>query len=160
MFRALVPALLMLATVAGCDRRAGSVSCGLDALTGALAVKQSFAEGHLLTALPDSAPTSLAVRLVAGPAWSASVTSDSTARWRVVTHGAVSRDAQVGYGVAVIDYHDHVLGVLAFNGHSVRGAPDLGTLVIGDTAVPLLGVRLDPAAIQSPRCPVFPDSLR
>jgi hypothetical protein len=161
MFRPLLPvAAVLFASVAGCDRRTGSASCGLDALTGALAVKQSFAEGHVLTALPDSAPPSLAVRLVVGPAWNASVTSDSGSRWRVMTHGTVSREAQVGYGVAIVDYHDNVLGVLAFNGHSVRGAPALGTLVIGDTVVPLLGVRIDPAAVQSPRCPIFPDSLR
>jgi hypothetical protein len=150
-------ALLILA--AACSRKAGSASCGIEALTRPLAVKQSFAEGNVLTTVPDETPATLAVRLVAGPAWQGTVAKDGTG-WRVSTHGVVSKEAHVGYGVLVIDFHDAPLGVLAFDGHSVAGAPDLGTLAIGDTVVPLLGVRIDPRVLQDPPCPVFPDSLR
>lgn len=155
-----VAGALLIAGAGACNRGAGSASCGIDALTGPLAVKQSFAEGHLLLDLPSVAPATLAVRLVAGPAWHATVTSDSLGHWHVIARGTVDRAAQIGYGVAVIDFHDDALGVLAFDGHTVRGAPDLGTLAIGDTIVPLLAVRIDPAAIQSAKCPLFPDSLR
>lgn len=150
-------ALLVLA--AACTRNAGSASCGIAALTRPLAVKQSFAEGNVLTVVPDATPATLAVRLVAGPAWRGSVAKDGTG-WRITTHGTVSKEAHVGYGVLVTDFHKAPLGVLAFDGHTIAGAPHLGTLTIGDTVVPLLGVRIDPQAMQDPKCPVFPDSLR
>jgi hypothetical protein len=155
-----VAGTLLIVGAGACDRSTGSAGCGIDALTGPLAVKQSFAEGHSLLDLPSVAPATLAVRLVAGPAWHATVTSDSVGHWHVAARGSVDRAAQIGYGVAVIDFQDRTLGVLAFDGHTVRGAPDLGTLAIGDTTVPLLGVRIDPAAVQSTSCPLFPDSLR
>lgn len=150
-------ALLMLA--AACTRTPGSASCGIEALTRPLAVKQSFAEGNVLTVVPDATPANVAVRLVAGPAWRGTVAAEGSG-WRVTTHGTVSGSAHVGYGVLVVDFHGTPLGVLAFDGHSVAGAPALGTLAIGDTVVPLLGVRIDPQVLQDPRCPVFPDSLR
>lgn len=146
--------------LAGCGGAAGSASCGIEALTGPLAVKQSFAEGHALTEVPSVAPSGLPVRLVAGPAWHATVAGDSANRWRVTVHGTVAPEAHIGYGVLVVDYHNASLGVLAFDGQTVRGASNLGVLVVGDSTVPLLGVRLEPGAIQSARCPVFPDSLR
>ena len=113
----------------------------------------------MLTAVPDATPANVAVRLVAGPAWRGTVAAEGSG-WRVTTHGTVSGRAHVGYGVLVVDFHGTPLGVLAFDGHSVAGAPALGTLAIGDTVVPLLGVRIDPQVLQDPRCPVFPDSLR
>lgn len=145
--------------LAACTRNTGSASCGIAALTRPLAVKQSFAEGNVLTVVPEATPATLTIRLVAGPAWRGSVAKDGTG-WRVTTQGAVSREVQAGYGVLVVDYHDAPLGVLVFDGHAVAGAPALGTLAIGDTVVPLLGVRIDPQMLRDPKCPVFPDSLR
>jgi hypothetical protein len=150
-------ALLMLA--AACTRVPGSASCGIQALTRPLAVKQSFAEGNVLTAVPSATPATEADLLVAGPAGRGTVAAEGSG-WRVTTHGAVSGRAHVGYGVLVVDFHDAPLGVLAFDGHAVAGAPTLGMLAIGDTVVPLLGVRVDPQVLQDSRCPVFPDSLR
>jgi hypothetical protein len=162
MFRPPVFALgtLLLASLGACDKNAGSVSCGLDAFTAPLVVKQSFGKGAVLTAVPDAAPAALPVRLVTGPAWRGTVTTSESGAWLVTTHGTLAKEAHVGYGVLVIDYENRPLGVLAFDGQTVRGAPDLGKLAIGDTVVPLLGVRISAAAIQNVACPVFPDSLR
>lgn len=161
MFRTSAQALctLVFATLTACDRSGGSVACGLDALTGPLAVKQSFAEGQSLTTMPGVVPSGLPVRLVAGPAWHGTVL-DSAGRWQVTTHGTVSKQASVGYGVLVVDYHDTPLGVFAFDGRNIVGASKLGTLAIGDTIVPLLAVRVNPAVLQHTTCPFFPDSLR
>jgi hypothetical protein len=161
MFRTSAPAVcaVLIAALTACDKSAGSVACGLDALTGPLAVKQSFAEGQSLTTLPDSVPAGLPIRLVAGPAWHGSIV-DSAGRWHVTTHGTVSKQASVGYGVLVVDYADHPLGVFAFDGRSIVGASKFGTLAIGDTIVPLLAVRVNPAVLQHTSCPFFPDSLR
>ncbi len=113
-----------------------------------------------MTAVPDLAPKGLPVRLVAGPAWHGTIDPDGKGGWNVKTHGTVAREAHVGYGVVVFDDHDAAVGVLAYDGRSIRAASDLGTLAIGDTIVPLLGVRIDPALIQNAKCPLFPDSLR
>lgn len=162
MFRTMVRTVstLLLAWLGGCDESAGSVACGLDAFTGPLAVKQSFAQGHSLMTLPEIAPAGLPVRLVAGPAWHGTVVSEHADRWQVTTRGIVAKEAHVGYGVLVVDYQNHALGVFAYDGRTISGAPDLGTLAIGDTIVPLLGVRIDSAALQQTKCPFFPDSLR
>ena len=122
-------------------------------------MKQSFAEGQALTTVPEGTPAGLPIRLVAGPAWHGTV-SDSAGRWHVTTHGTVSKRASVGYGVLVVDFHSNPLGVFAFDGRTIVGAPTLGTLAIGDTIVPLLGVRVSPAALKQTKCPFFPDSLR
>ena len=159
MFRLPVLALGLL-LLAGCDRNAGSVSCGIDAFTGPLVVKESFAGGAALTAAPELMPSGLPVRLVAGPAWHGTAARDSAGRWLVTAHGSLSRLAHVGYGVLVVNFDNRTLGVLAFDATSIRGAPVLGRLAIGDTIVPLLGVRIDPDRIQNAKCPVFPDSLR
>lgn len=151
---------LVVMAIAGCEKGAGSASCGIDALTAPLAIKQSFAEGNALADLPATAPAAIPIRQVAGSAWRGTVISDGNTHWAVTAHGDVSRDAHFGFGVLVVDYHDSVLGVLAYEGQAVRGAHDFGTLAIGDTVVPLLGVRISPRAIQNTKCPVFPDSLR
>lgn len=162
MFRpAFAVSAVVAVALAACDKNAGSVSCGIDAFTGPLVVKESFGKGAALTRAPESAPAGLPVRLVAGPAWHATVARDSTSgTWLVTTHGTLSEQAHVGYGVLIVDFDNRALGVLAFDAYSIRGAPELGRFVIGDTIVPLLGVRIDPARIQNAKCPVFPDSLR
>ena len=147
------------AMIPACTRSPGSVSCGLDALTGPLSVKESFGRGNVLTSVPEVVPASLPIRMVAGPAWRSSVTRDAD-RWRVQTLGLVSKELRAGYGVLVTDEGGAPLGVLVFEGRRVPGATDLGSLAIGDTTVPLLGVRINPRALGSSACPVFPDSLR
>ena len=151
---------LLGAGLAACDKSAGSVSCGIDAITGPLVVKQSFAKGAALAEVPGELPATLPIRLVAGPAWHGTVARDSTGGWLVTMHGTLSKKVRVGYGVLIFDYHDTALGVLAYDAQTIRGATGLGRLAIGDTIVPLLGVRIDPAAIQNAKCPFFPDSLR
>ncbi len=156
------PAALLLGTVLllpACNHSPGSVSCGLDALTGPLTVKESFGRGNVLTAVPEVVPASLPVRMVAGPAWRSSVTVDGI-HWRVHTLGHVAKQLRPGYGVLVVDEGNAPLGVLVFEGRLIPGAYDLGTIAVGDTTVPLLGVRINPNAIGNPACPVFPDSLR
>ncbi len=157
----LLSGLLFVATaVTGCARPPGSAACGIAALTGPLAVKQSFSEGNALTVVPEFGPPTLPVRLVAGPAWRASVAPDSTGGWSIRVADVVSPRAGIGYGVLVIDGRDKPLGVLIYDGRVVPGALDLGRVMIRDTVVPLLGVRVDSAAFVNTQCPIFPDSLR
>jgi len=157
--RLLVATALVAATQFACERGGTSVSCGINALVRPLAVKNAFASGGALAATPEFAPAAVPVRLVAGPAWRGEVVADSTG-WHVTVRETVAAAASVGYGVLVIDQNDAPLGVLVFDGRVIRGAAQLGGVALRDTVVPLLGVRIDPAALQDARCPLFPDSLR
>ena len=66
---------------------------------------------------------------------------------------------KVTFGVLLIDPHGQGRGVVLFQTPIVEGAPGIGTVSTGDTLVPLVGLRVDPAMVQDARCPLFPDSL-
>jgi hypothetical protein len=46
-----------------------------------------------------------------------------------------------------------------YEGRPVEGAPEIGTVSIGNASIPLIGIQLDPAKIEDPRCPLFPNSV-
>ncbi len=48
---------------------------------------------------------------------------------------------------------------MLFEGLPVEGAPRIGTVTVGSAMLPLIGIQLDPAKIEDPRCPFFPDSV-
>jgi hypothetical protein len=48
---------------------------------------------------------------------------------------------------------------MLYEGAPVEGAPTIGTISMGSASLPLIGIQLDPAKIEDPRCPLFPDSL-
>lgn len=136
-----------------------SVSCGIAAMTGPLVVLESFGRGNGLAAVPSSVPASLPVRLVAGPVLRGIVGKNDSTGWVVGAEGALPQDAATGYGVLIV-HRGEAQGVLVFDGQPVAGATVLGSVALGDTIIPLLGVRVDPAAIADSACPVFPDSAR
>ena len=73
--------------------------------------------------------------------------------------GSIPPAIQPGYGVLVLDQSEKALGLALFEGLPVDGAPRIGTVTIGPATVPLIGVQLDPARIENPACPFFPDSV-
>jgi hypothetical protein len=48
---------------------------------------------------------------------------------------------------------------MLYEGRSVEGAPQIGTVSVGSMTIPLIGIQLDPSKIEDPRCPFFPDSV-
>ncbi len=158
--RRIPPRILLLAAMAGCGRGDGpSAACGISALTAPLVVLESFGRGNLLDQVPPDVPPSLPVRFVAGPAVRGGLVIDSTGRLQL-TIAARPAGTPAGYGVLVVDGLFRSQGVVIYEGSSVPGATLLGRVVLPDTTLPLLGVRLDPRTIADPRCPLFPDSLR
>ena len=156
----LLPRLILTAALLGCAKSDGpSAACGIAALTAPLVVLESFGKGNLLDQVPPTVAERFAVRFVAGPAVRGTAIIDSTGKIEV-TVAAPPNQAAVGYGVLVVDGRYQTQGVVAFEGVPVPGATTLGRLVLADRSVPLLGVRLDPRAINDPRCPLLPDSLR
>jgi hypothetical protein len=156
---AALPMLLLLATACG-SGSGGSAACGIAALTGPLVAKEAFAKGNSLTAPPEIAPTSVPLRIVAGPALRGNIASRDSLGWHLSSPDAVHADTPLGYGVLLVDRRGEVLGALVFEGVAIPGAPLLGDLALRDTVIPLLGVRVDRAQIEDPKCPVFPDSTR
>lgn len=142
-----------------CSRGGGSAACGLASLSAPFSIKQSFAQGQALSAVPDVlTPASLPVRLVAGPLWNGNVASDSASGWHVTVHDSVSPMALIGYGALVVDGGGKPMGVLVYGGPAILGASHIGELTIRDTTIPLLGVRAESALVHDRACPLFPAS--
>ena len=156
-----VLALLVLgSTLVACgDGRPGAAACGSAALAGPTALLGPFEVPHLTLATPPAPlPERVAVRLVAGPAYRG-VVGRSDSLWIVGVDGALPPAAKPGFGVLVLDPAGTARGVLLYEGASVQGAPPIGSVAVGATSVPLIGIQLDPAKIEDPRCPFFPDSV-
>jgi len=111
-----------------------------------------------LASPPKDLPERLVVRLVAGPAYRA-VVGRSDSLWLIGVDGALPAKVKPGFGVLVLDQSGKSRGVMLYEGTPVEGAPPIGTVSIGNATAPLIGIQLDPAKIEDPRCSFFPDSV-
>jgi hypothetical protein len=155
----------MLAFAAACDQSSGgsrspsSAACGLAALAGPTALLAQFSmPDQTLASPPRNLPERLVVRMVAGPAYQA-IVGRSDSLWIIGVEGALPANVKPGFGAIVLDQSGKSRGVLLYEGTPVEGAPEIGTVSIGNLSVPLIGIQLDPAKIEDPRCPLFPDSV-
>jgi hypothetical protein len=161
MDRHLVGALLL---VAACGRSpdkdsAGSAACGLASLAGPTALLGQFSvPDQTLGSAPRHLPERLVVRLVAGPAYPA-IVGRSDSLWVIGVNGRLPANVKPGFGVLVLDRNGKARGTLLYEGTPVEGAPEIGTVSVGNATVPLIGIQLDPVKIEDPRCPFFPDSV-
>jgi len=154
-------ALVLLVTVAACARPAdrGSAACGLAALAGPTALLTQFSvPRQTLSTPPRDLPGRLVTRLVAGPALPA-IVGRSDSLLLIGVEGAVPAAIAPAYGVLVLDTLAKARGVMLYEGAPVEGAPPIGTITVGAASLPLIGIQLDPARIEDPRCPFFPDSV-
>jgi hypothetical protein len=159
MRRVLVGSFLLMA---GCTRpgdRAPSAACGLAALAGPTALLAQFSlPDQTLGSPPRTLPERIVVRSVAGPAYPA-IVGRADSLWIIGVEGSLPANVKPGYGVLVLDPSAKARGVVLYEGTPVEGAPELGRVSVGDITVPLIGIQLDPAKIEDPRCPLFPDSV-
>jgi hypothetical protein len=157
-------ALSSLLILAACGRSpdrgtAGSAACGLAALAGPTALLSQFSvPDQTLGSPPRRLPERLVVRLVAGSAYPA-IVGRSDSLWVIGVEGSLPANVKPGFGVLVMDQKDETRGVLLYEGTPVEGAPPIGSVSVGNATVPLIGIQLDPARIEDPRCPFFPDSV-
>ena len=156
--------MTVLATAA-CDQNPGSKStasaatCGLAALAGPTALLGQFGvAGQTLDAPPRNLPEHIAVRLVAGPAYPA-IVGRADSLLVIGVNGALPPRVKPGFGVLIMDPTSRARGVLLYEGTPVENAPEIGTVSIESASVPLLGIQLDPAKFEDPRCAMFPDSV-
>jgi hypothetical protein len=154
--------LLTFLLMAGCTRsgdRAPSAACGLAALAGPTALLAQFSiPDQTLASPPRTLPERLVVRSVAGQAYPA-IVGRADSLWIIGVEGSLPATVKPGFGVVVLDSSGKARGVLLYEGTPVEGAPELGRVSVGDITVPLIGIQLDPAKIEDPRCPLFPDSV-
>jgi hypothetical protein len=154
--------ILTFLSMAGCSRsgdRAPSAACGLAALAGPTALLAQFSiPEQTLGVSPRTLPGRLVVRSVAGPAYPA-IVGRADSLWIVGVEGSLPPNVKPGFGVLVLDPNSKARGVVLYEGTPIEGAPELGRVSVGDVTVPLIGIQLDPAKIEDPRCALFPDSV-
>ncbi len=147
--------------IAGCSRsdRQPSAACGLAALAGPTALLGQFSiAGQTLGTPPRNLPERLVVRLVAGPAYPA-IVGRADSLWIIGVNGSLPPNVKPGFAVLILDQSEKARGVILYEGTPIEGAPEIGRVSIGEFTVPLIGIQLDPAKIEDPRCPFFPDTV-
>ena len=148
--------------IAGCARsgdRQPSAACGLASLAGPTALLAQFGiANQTLGTPPRNLPERLVVRLVAGTAYPA-IVGRADSLWIIGVEGSLPLNVKPGFGVLILDPGEKTRGVVLYEGRPVEGAPEIGRVSIGDITVPLIGIQLDPAKIEDPRCPLFPDTV-
>jgi hypothetical protein len=138
---------------------AGSAACGLASLAGPTALLGQFSvPDQTLASPPRNLPERLVVRLVAGPAYPA-IVGRSDSLWVIGVDGGLPANVKPGFGVLILDQEGKARGAMLYEGTPVEGAPLIGSVSVGNATVPLIGIQLDPARVEDPRCPFFPDSV-
>jgi hypothetical protein len=136
-----------------------SAACGLAALAGPTALLAQFGiPDQTLAKPPHNLPERLVVRQVAGAAYPA-VVGRADSLWIIGLQGNLPANVKAGFGVLVQDLGGKAVGVLLYEGTPVEAAPQIGSVAIGDGSVPLIGIQVNPAKIQDPGCPLFPDTV-
>ena len=119
---------------------------------------EEFTRGNTLSAPPEQMPEVLVVRLAAADAFRGLV-GKTDSGWVVGIEGTLPATVKPGFGVLLVDPVLGPQGVIVYEGPPIPGAPVIGTVNLGTSEIPLIGLRATPAPFQEPGCPLFPDSL-
>ncbi len=158
MRRGLLVGLLLLLPACGGAPRGGA--CGITAIAGATMLLQEFGTpNQTLAEPPVTLPPRLVARVAAGPAFEAVVGRLQDSGWVVGIEGSIAAPIHPAFGVLVLDPAGRARGVMIYESAPIRGAPAIGRLSVDSLVLPLLGIQLDPARFEDPKCPFFPDSL-
>jgi hypothetical protein len=148
--------LLVVLAASGCGEQPPGVACGISSLAGAVMILDQFSTpGQALSSLPRDMPEQLPVRVAAGP-----VVRGLAGRTDSLLVIGIDEPLPAtpipGFGVMVVSPAGVVQGVVLFEGIPIAGAPHLGTIHTADRQVPLIGLQVNLARIEDPRCPLFP----
>ncbi|MCU0620834.1 MAG: hypothetical protein MUC69_04945 [Gemmatimonadales bacterium] len=152
-----LPLLLLLGACARDGRPAANPACGIAALAAPTAVLEAFGvPQQTLSQPPLRVAARLPVRVAAGPVLPA-IVGQSDSGLVVGVEGAVPASIRPAYGVMVVERGTGGRGVLLYEGVPVEGAPRIGVVSVGGATLPLLGVEVEMARIEDPKCPIFPE---
>jgi hypothetical protein len=79
--------------------------------------------------------------------------------WIIGVQGTIPSPIRPGFGVLIMDPAGAARGLMIFESRPIPGAPEIGKLNVDTLMLPLIGIQLDPARFEDPRCPLFPDSV-
>ena len=157
--RRFLPLFLILAACAG--PRSGNYGCGIAAVAGqSLLIEEFTREGRVLGEPPSSVPEVSPGRMALGEAYRAIVGRSDSVTLVIGVEGAMPATPVPGFGVLIVSAEGATQGVLLYEGKPIQGAPELGTVSVGQRTLPLIGLRTDVAQFEDKSCPIFPDSLR
>lgn len=152
----LLSALLLAAACGDTARSGANPSCGIAMLAAPTAVLEAFGvPKQTLSEAPRAVPARLPVRVAAGPALAA-IMGQSDSGLVAGVEGTVPAQVTPAYGVLVVERGTGPRGVLLYEGLPVEGAPRLGVVSVQGSTLPLLGVEVEMARIEDPKCPIFP----
>jgi hypothetical protein len=146
--------IAMVLLLVGCTDR--EAACRLAHLAGPLSVMEGFARGDGITEAPALLPERLVARFLGGGAVGATVARDTSGMVRLSVPPPPVGAPQPTWAVLVTDRTLATLGVLLYDGPVLPDYDEIGQVESGSFLLPLLGVRVDPAAVSDPRCPFFP----
>jgi hypothetical protein len=152
--------LILLLGIPACGESRGGGACGLTAIAGATMLLQEFGvPGQTLGVPPRDLPPRLVARVAAGPAFEAVVGRMPDSAWIIGVQGTIPSPIRPGFGVLIMDPAGAARGLMIFESRPIPGAPEIGKLNVDTLMLPLIGIQLDPARFEDPRCPLFPDSV-
>jgi hypothetical protein len=152
----------MVSLVTACgggDGRPGA-NCGIAAMASPNSVIAQFGvPRQTLSVPPREVPGRLVARVAGGGTYPAIVgrTSSPDSLLVIGVEGPTAAMA-LGFGVLLTDRGGRARGVMLFEGLPVEAAPQIGTVSLGTSSAPLLGIEATPDAYEDPACPLFPDS--
>jgi len=159
--RIAAPLLLCLGAACGGSAERPAVGCGIAAMATPSSVLAQFGiPQQTLRRAPDGLPARIVARVAGGGTLSAIVgrTTAADSALLIGVEGQPAGGMALGFGVLLVNPSGSARGVMLFEGLPVEGAPTIGTVSMGSTSAPLLGVEAEPAAYEDPACPLFPDS--
>jgi hypothetical protein len=151
----------LVLVIGACEGRAGGASpmCGVAMLAGPTQLLSEFqVPNQTLSSPPRTLPERLVARFVAGPAAPA-IVGHTDSLLVIGIDATPPPGTQPGFGVLVVDPEERIKGLMLYEGDPVEGAPRIGSVSLGATTLPLIGIQLDPARIEDPNCRFFPDSV-
>jgi hypothetical protein len=151
----------LVLVVSACEGRAGGANpmCGLAMLAGPTRLLTEFqVPNQTLSAPPRALSERLVARFVAGPA-AAAIVGRTDSLLVIGVEATPPPGTRPGFGVLVVDPQERSKGLMIYEGDPVEGAPRIGSVSLGSSTLPLIGIQLDPARIEDPNCQFFPDSV-
>jgi hypothetical protein len=154
-------ALVALVAVAACgspNRSENSAICGITMLASATRIVDQINLPHLALSEPPRGVTEgIVPARVVGYGTTAAVAGQAEDGSAVVGYEGEGFPSRPGFGAALVDDSSEVFrGILIWDKEPPPAPyPRIGTIATANSVLPLIGIRVSWAAVNSERCPLF-----